>query len=81
MKMLRLDCMQWPNDPFISTTLKSIKIHTRYVSALLAIHLQGHTEEKEHEVLAEVDKPRINFERENVYCYHSLYSSIKPRKK
>lgn len=59
---------------------KRTNIHTRYLSAPLAIHLRGLTEEKEHEILAELDKVRINFERENVYCYHSLYSSIKPRK-
>lgn len=79
-KMLSLDCMQWPNHPLTPTTLKRTNIHTRYLSAPLAIHLRGLTEEKEHEILAELDKVRINFERENVYCYHSLYSSIKPRK-
>lgn len=70
--------MQRPNHPFIPTTLKNIKIHTGYLN--LAIHLQGQTEEDEHEILAGVDKPRIDFEKENVYCYHSLCSSIKPRK-
>lgn len=81
LKTLRLDHMQRPSHPFTPAALDSAEIPTRFLSALPATPLQGVTEGKERDIVAEVDKLRINFERENMLCYHSLHASIKPRKK